>query len=33
MPYLLNAGKFLIETLFGFFIVVFLARAMQRQFC
>ena len=28
MPYLLNAGKFLIETLFGFFIVVFLLRAM-----
>lgn len=28
MPHLLNAGKFLIETFFGFFIVVFLLRAM-----
>jgi YggT family protein len=28
MPYLLNAGKFLLETLFGFFIVLFLVRAM-----
>src|SRR5262249_2413861 len=28
MPYLLNAGKFLIETVFGFLIVVFLLRTM-----
>lgn len=28
MPYLLNAGTFLIQTLFGFFIVVFLLRVM-----
>lgn len=28
MTYLLNAGTFLIQTLFGFFIVVFLLRAM-----
>jgi YggT family protein len=28
MSYLLNAGTFLIQTLFGFFIVVFLARAL-----
>jgi len=26
MPYLLNAGTFLVQTLFGFFICVFLAR-------
>jgi YggT family protein len=28
MPYLQNAGVFLIQTLFGFFIVMFLLRAM-----
>ncbi len=28
MTYLLNAGTFLIQTLFGFFIVVFLARVL-----
>ena len=28
MPYLQNAGVFLIQTLFGFFIVVFLLRTM-----
>lgn len=28
MPYLLNAGTFLIQTLFGFFIVIFLLRVM-----
>ena len=28
MPYLQNAGVFLIQTLFGFFIVVFLLRLL-----
>lgn len=28
MPYLQNAGAFLIQTIFGFFIVVFLLRAL-----
>jgi YggT family protein len=28
VPYLLNAGKFLIETVFGFLIVLFLLRVM-----